>query len=124
MYWQGGEIYLNINDERQRIIPSGFKRYEYCLPSEQVDVETDRIQLLSSNNDGVCILSLFVNEIQILVGPGNNQTMFWMDRNELECGSRKIATSEITIRNGQVITSICKGLFYFIKIVETESFIF
>ena len=105
---------MNINNERQKIIPSGFKRYEYCLPSEQVNVQEDLIQLHSSNNDGVCIFGLFLNKIQILVGPENNQTMFWIDQDALKCGSRRVATSQITIRNGRVISSICKGLYYFI----------
>ena len=69
----------------------------------------DRFQLQSTNNDGVCISSFQVNGTQILVGPENNQTSFWIDQNKPNCDNQKVVTKEITVRNGQVIFSECKG---------------
>ena len=108
-YWQGGEIYLNVNDIRKATIPSKFSRYEFCLPIEEVNVMYDRFQLQSTNDDAVCISSFQINGTQIFVGPENNQTSFWIDRNQPSCENHKLSTKEITIQNGQVIFSECKG---------------
>ena len=108
-YLHGGAIYLSVNDEKKATIPYRFYRYEFCLPTKEVDVINDRFQLQSTNNDGVCISSFHVNGTQILVGPKNNQTSFWIDQNQSRCDNQKVATKEITVRNGQVIFSECKG---------------
>ena len=106
-YRKGAEIRLNVNDERKATIPSGFTRYEFCLPTEDVDMTNDRFQLQSTNNDGVCISSFQVNGTQIFVGPENKQTSFWIDRNDASCDKQKVATKEMTVQNGQVIQSTC-----------------
>ena len=69
----------------------------------------DRFQLQSTNNDGVCISNFQVNGTQIFVGPENNQTSFWIDQNDLSCDNQKIGTRALTVQNGQVIFSECRG---------------
>ena len=90
-------------------IPGGFARYEFCLPTEDVDVISDRFHLQATNNDGVCISSFQMNGTQIFVGPENNQKSFWIDRNDGRCDNVKLTTRGITVQNGQVIFSECQG---------------
>ena len=106
----GGAILLNVNNELKAVIPRYSTRYEFCLPTEDVDVTNDRFQLQATNNDGVCISSFQVNGTQIFVGPENNQTSFWIAQNQPSCDKQKVATNEITVQNGQVVSSECKGM--------------
>ena len=108
--WQGGKIYINHNQKRKAIIPSGFKNYQFCIPSNQVDVINDQFQLQSSNNNDVCIEKFFVNDKQIFVGALNDQSFFIIDGNQNSCQEQKMTTTQITIQNGEVISSECKGL--------------
>ena len=108
-------IYLNVNDERKATIPSRFARFEFCLPTEDVDMTNDRFQLQSTSTDGVCISSFQVNGTQIFVGPENKQSSFWIDQGQSTCGNQKVATRGLTVQNGQVIFSECQGNFFFIK---------
>ena len=113
-FWQGGEIFINKNDEQIATIPSGFRNFQYCLSSNVIDIKNDRIQLKSSNNDNVCIESLIINGKQIFVGALNNQPSFIIDGNQNYCKLNKMVTAHITIQNGQVISSKCKGIFEFL----------
>ena len=106
--WQGGKIFININGLRKKTIPSGFREFEYCLSHNEFDVKNDRFQLKSSNNNDVCIESLHANGTQIFVGTLNNQASFIIKGNENSCGFKKMKTSQITIKNGVVISSKCK----------------
>ena len=113
-FWQGGKIYINLNGQRKATIPAGFRNFQYCLSSDEIDIEHDRVQLKSSNNDNVCIESLIINGKQIFVGALNNQPSFIIDGNQNYCKLNKMVTAHITIQNGQVISSKCKGIFEFL----------
>ena len=108
--WQGGKIYINHNQKRKATIPSEFKNYQFCIPFNQVDVMNDQFQLQSSNNNDVCIEKFFVNDKQIFVGALNDQSSFIIDGNQNSCQDQKMTTSQITIQNGEVLSSECKGL--------------
>ena len=118
-FWRGGKIYINFNGQRKATIPSGFRNFQYCLSSDEIDIENDRIQLKSSNNDNVCIKSLIIDGKQIFVGALKNQQSFIIDGNQNYCNHIKMSTSQITIRNGQVISSKCKGIFKFFLLSQT-----
>ena len=94
------------------MIPGGFARYDFCLPTENVDVISDRFQLQATNNNGVCISSFQMNGTQIFVGPEKNQTSFWIDRDNQRCDNDKLVTRGITVQNGEVIFSECQGLLF------------
>ena len=120
--FEGGEVYLNINDVRKATISRKFRYFGYCLPSEEIDVVNDRFQLQSSNTDGVCILSLNMNGTQILNGRNNNQSAFWLDEGESRCDTVSViddfgnnvripmVTPDLIIQDNQVISSQCKGI--------------
>ena len=95
-------------------MPAGFREFEYCLNIDVVDVANDEFQLQSTSNNGVCITSLFINRNPMLVGRHNNLPNFWIDGNEPYCLDHFMGSSQITIRNGQVISSTCRGTAYII----------
>ena len=72
-----------------------------------MDVINNDIQLQSSNLNNVCIKKLFIGGKQIFVGEFNNQSHFVIDANNNLCSEDKMITSEITVRNGDVISSEC-----------------
>ena len=109
-YWQGDAILLNVNDRFNAIIPSRFTRFELCLPQKDVDVTNDRFQLQSTGDNSACITSFQLNGTQIFLGPEDNQTLFWIDENQSRCDKQQVVTKEITVQNGQVISSECKGI--------------
>ena len=111
MYWQGGEIHFSFNNVKNGTIPSGFARYQFCMPQEEVDIMNDWFLLQSTNYDPVCIFSLKVNGTQIFVGPENNQPAFWIRRDQPRCDDQAMTTREIMIQNGKVLFSECKGVF-------------
>ena len=76
---------------------------------DQVDEENDRFQLQSSNTDGVCITSISVNDVKVLVGKNNDKSIFWIDGNQNECNEEFMSSQQITIKNGEIISSRCKG---------------
>lgn len=88
----------------------GFRDFKYCLPANKFDTENDRIQLQSSNSDGVCILSLKIDGKQILVGKPKDQLSFWIDGNQNRCRNGVMRSSQITVQNGDVTSSECEGL--------------
>jgi len=123
--WTGGDIAIKHNSKTVAIVPSGFEDFEYCFNG--VDVSNDRIQLQSSNSDGVCITSLSINDKKLFLGKHNEQQSFWIDRqiDEQFCLDDFMSTSEITIQNGQVISSTCKKDDFFSShgyIKTTQSF--
>ena len=75
-----------------------------------MDVANDEFQLQSSNTDGACITSLSINGNQLLAGKNNNLQSFWIDANDRYCLDDFMASSQITIKNGQVDSSDCKSL--------------
>ena len=107
--WKGGKIYLNVNGTLADTIPYGFKKYIYCVPSDKINVKADRFRLQSSNSNGVCIQNLSIYGQTIRVGASNDQSSFWIDENQNRCSSNYMKTSQITIQNGEVISSKCKG---------------
>ena len=92
-------------------MPTGFTRFEYCMPSGQVDVLNDRFQLKQErHNYGVCIRSLIMNKSQILFGRENDQTAVYIKIGGVRCQEERIEiTSDVIIQNYTVISSQCKG---------------
>ena len=96
-------------------MPAGFSEFEYCVNNDDVDVANDEFQLQSTSDNGVCITSLSINGNQLRVGLSNNLQSFWIDSDEAFCLDNFMGSSQITIRNGQVISSTCKGTSYFLS---------
>ena len=87
-----------------------FNKFEYCRRWDEIDVENDEFQLQIQWEDSVCITSLTVNGNEILVGKLNDQPTFWMDIRQNLCRDGFMATPQITIKNGKVLSSSCKGI--------------
>ena len=96
-------------------MPAGFSEFEHCLNNDDVDVANDEFQLQSTSGDGVCITSLSINGNPILVGASNNLQSFWIDSDGSYCLDNFMSSSQITIRNGRVISLTCKGTSYFLS---------
>ena len=107
--WYGDPIKLFHNDEEKAIIPSKFTDFEYCIDMDDVDIENDEFKMLASGSDGVCIDSLHINNNQILVGKNNDLAFFEFVSDDEHCSNDYMSSSQITIQNGQVISSTCKG---------------
>ena len=94
-------------------IPSGFQNFEYCIAVDDLDIENDDFKFFASGSDGVCITSLHVDGKQLFVGKNDDLTSFVFARpNQGEsfvCLSDKMKTPSLTIKNGKVIQSQCKG---------------
>ena len=105
-------------------MPAGFSEFEHCLNNDDVDVANDEFQLQSTSDNGVCITSLSINGNQLRVGLSNNLQSFWIDSDEAYCLDNFMSSSQITIRNGQVISSTCKGTPYFLSSREAKNFLF
>ena len=101
--WLGGEINLNQNGEKIATLAYGFTNFEYCVGASH----DDEFQLQATNDDGVCITSLAVNNNQLLVGKDENQQSFWMNQKLPKCSNDQMTTSEITIKNGNIVSSEC-----------------
>lgn len=108
-YWPGGKIFVNVNGVQKGIIPSRFQEYRYCLSSDQVNVEKDQIRLQSSNTNGVCIQSLSVFGKKIRYGVSQDLSRFWIDGNQNSCSIKNMISSQVTIQNGEIISSKCEG---------------
>ena len=106
----GGDIAIKYNAEIVATIPSGFNEFEHCVPLTDVDVANDEFQLQSTSTDGTCITSLSVNGDQLLVGKNNDQQSFWIDANDRYCFDNFMASSQITIKNGEIDSSDCKPI--------------
>ena len=91
------EIHININGQRTNIIQSAFKKHEICSPSIEINKLHDIFQL--NSRDGFCIESLSINEKEIL-GANSSQK---------DCGDVGMLTSEIKIKNEEIIYYECKG---------------
>ena len=100
---------MNVNGVQKSIIPSRFKEHRYCLSSNQVNVEKDQIQLQSSSKDGVCIQNLMVFGKKIHYGVSNDLSRFWIDGNHNSCRNDNMVSSQVTIQNGEIISSKCEG---------------
>ena len=116
--WKGGEIYINVNNIRMQTIPRGFEgTFPFCIVSDKFNVAQAIIQLESSDIDGVCITSLQINNEILLLGKSKSKSEFWIDGNKNECSYNRngaseisvVAAPEISIRNGNVYSSPCKG---------------
>ena len=73
----------------------------------------------STETNGACITSLSMitkfdsqgpNVKQVLVGKNDNLPSFWMDQNDQYCLDNLMSSSQITIQNGQVNSSVCKPM--------------
>ena len=76
-----------------------FTEFEYYSNWDEIDVESDKIQLQSTSSDGVCITSLSIDGTDILVGPNNNQPNFWFDGDDNMCTDDFVSTQELIIQN-------------------------
>ena len=101
--WLGGEINLNQNGEKIATLPYGFTNFEYCVGASH----DDEFQLQATNDDGVCITSLAINNNQLLVGKDENQESFWMNQKLPKCSNDQMTTSQLTIQNGNIVSSEC-----------------
>ena len=93
------EIQLTINDQRYDMIESEFTEHKFCLSTKKVDKFNDIFHFYAKDSVGFCIESFFANEKKIL---GSNSA-------QNNCGDVGMATSEIKIKNGEVIYYECKG---------------
>ena len=91
-------------------MPAASTEFEYCLDMDDIDLSNDKFQLQSSSADGVCITSLSINSKQLFVGKNNNLPIFWIDGNDQYCLDDFMSSSQITIQNGQIYSSVCKPL--------------
>ena len=53
---------------------------------------------------------MFVNNLQIFFGPNSDIPNFTMDQDGLICNDDNVKSSWATIKNGEVVSSKCKGL--------------
>ena len=106
-YNSGDPIPFKYNGEIVSWLSRGFTWFEYCLDMDEVDVANDKFQLQSDGTDGTCISSLSIDYNQLLVGKHRNLTSFWIDGNDQYCLDDFMSTSEITIQDGQVYSSLC-----------------
>ena len=109
--WAGDDMKFLVNGEVVRTIPGGFTKFEYCPSWDEVDVENDRFQIQSTSTDGVCITGITMNGKEMLVGKLNDKPSFWIDGNQQDCMDDHMATPQITFKNGEVLSSYCKGIF-------------
>ena len=58
----------------------------------------------------MCISSLHVNNQQIFVGRNDDIAKFAIDGDRSVCLANQMSTPLLTIQNGEVVTSACKGL--------------
>ena len=87
-----------------------FNKFEYCRRWDEIDVENDEFQLRIQWEDSVCITGLTVNGKEMLFGKLNDQPIFWMDITQNLCRDGYMVTPQITIKNGKVLSSSCKGI--------------
>ena len=71
----------------------------------------------------VCISGLFFNNEQVFVGPNNDIEHFSMDQDGLICSDEKMKTSTISIKNGIVLDSECKGLSNYSGLQKIDAFL-
>lgn len=107
--WSGGEIILNYNNIPVATLQNGFNDFHYCFQSDQDEFQKAFIRLQSTSDDEVCITGLFLNDHQILVGKNNDKKSFWLHQNQTSCSDVYMITDQLTIRNGTVTSSSCKG---------------
>ena len=57
----------------------------------------------------ILITGLSLNGNQMLVGKLNDQPSFWIDGDQKNCMDEHLSTPQITFKNGEVLSSYCKG---------------
>ena len=55
----------------------------------------------------LCVTSLVVNGEKMFVGQNGDQPSFWIDGDQQYCGQDYMSTTEITIQNGNIVSSEC-----------------
>ena len=53
-------------------IPAKFRKFEYCLSYDEIDMKNDVFQLQSTGDDDVCITELSINNQKMLFGKNRN----------------------------------------------------
>jgi len=107
--YTGSPIGLFHNNVEKATIPSKFEQFSFCLPLNYVNIENDQFKLHMKKRDGVCISSLRLNNKQILVGKNDDLSHFSFDNDGITCKANQMVTPLLTIKNGTVVSSICKG---------------
>ena len=98
----GGDIEINHNGVKIATMERGLKFFQ-CWNQEDIDVSNDEFQLKSSDGDGTCITSLIINGNQLLIGKKNHG-------HDRHCLDDFMSLSQITFKNGQVISADCKSM--------------
>ena len=90
-----------------------FTDFEYCIAKNDIDIENDTFKFFASGDNAVCITSLHVDGKQIFVGKNDDLGSFKLtvpsNRWPSICSEDNMSTSSLTIKNGEVIQSQCKG---------------
>ena len=116
--WYGDPIKLfhdkGYNHAATKItIPSGFQDFEYCFAKDDIDIENDNFKFFATGTDAVCITSLHVDGKQIFFGKNDDLRSFKLkqptERWPSICHDNNMGTPSLTIKNGEVIQSQCKG---------------
>ena len=105
--WAGSELKILHNDVEIKSLPAGFTDENICI--DGFDIQNDLLEIRPSDSDDICIIGLFINENQLLVGKNNDQESFWMVGADLSCDDSQMKTDRIVIQNAKVASSICES---------------
>ena len=53
-------------------LPAKFRKFEKCLPYDQVDLKNDVFQFVPTGDDDVCITELYFNDQKMMFGKNQN----------------------------------------------------
>ena len=108
-----GGIVLKYNNDLIASLTNGFQDFQYCSKLTSNELEKSYFQLKSTTAYDFRITGLFWNGTKLLVGKNGDNQSFWLNQNKTMCLDNKMITDEITIKNGNVITSSCKSNVHF-----------
>ena len=113
-WWKSDDDHFLYHNGEQ-VVPggtyaAGFTEHEHCFKRSEIDIVNDtfQIKMKKGSTDGICITSLTVDGEPVLTGGNRGLNMFWIDDNE-NCHDDFMATTEVTVRNGVVISDYCKN---------------
>ena len=83
---------------------------------EVIDITTFAVQIFEIRISWIqriqtkkIFISLSLNGNQMLVGKLDDQPSFWIDGDQKNCMDDHLSTPQITFKNGEVLSSYCKG---------------
>jgi len=119
--YDGNEIQILQNGIPVSKIPAKFPHFHECFGWRKDDI----FEFKANDGDGVsylnlklnstkvvfkiCITSFFVNDRQLLFGNFSQLKSFWLDADPDVCREDAMSTSNLKIKNGEVIESQCKS---------------